>query len=97
MKRSAIVTASSIILIGLAFAGHVTGVATAKLAHTGPASLQAEFRPVFIDKSARLNPYEDALAADGDVTVEWVIDCYDQFGPDGAKPDAANLDGCMPT
>lgn len=32
-----------------------------------------------------------------EATVEWVIDCYDQYGPEGARPDAVQLNRCMPS
>ena len=28
---------------------------------------------------------------------EWVLDCYDQFGPDGSNPVAAKLKSCLPS
>ncbi|SMC57158.1 hypothetical protein [Rhizobium sp. RU36D] len=93
MNRSAIVTAASLIFLGAAFAAHETGVASASL----PAFAPAEFQQAVIGKSSRVVPQAILAEEDEEMTVEWVIDCYDQFGPDGVSPDVAQLNSCMPS
>ncbi len=95
MNRSAIITASSIAFAVIAFAGYQTGIATAKFPDNGLSDLPANFALVAIEKGKRIAPAESVGPIAEDM-VEWVIDCYDQFGPEGAHPDAISLDGCMP-
>ncbi len=93
MNRSAIITAASLIFLGAAFAAHETGVASAGLPDFAP----SEFHNVVIGKSSRVVP-ETSVAQEGEeMTVEWVLDCYDQFGPEGVSPDVAQLNSCMPS
>lgn len=105
MNRSSIATASGILAILIGVVGYQTGVATAKLQDdVSPgareiASVPPAFRSLPIRKSGRFGPQQEqpVVEDEQDAMIEWVIDCYDQFGPDAAEPDPASLDSCMPT
>jgi hypothetical protein len=58
-----------------------------------------EYHSVVLGKTSRI-----AVAGQGKVipldeaaNVEWVIDCYDQYGPDAETPDAGALERCIPS
>ncbi|MCL6708196.1 hypothetical protein M8R20_14450 [Pseudomonas sp. R2.Fl] len=50
---------------------------------------------IVIQKSDRLPA--PAIVDEGwdEAASEWMLDCYDQFGPEGGQPDAAELDSCL--
>lgn len=49
---------------------------------------------MIIDKSDRL-PVPYTIDEWDEAASEWVLDCYDQFGPEGARDDAAALNSCL--
>lgn len=53
-------------------------------------------KTIVMEKSDRLPA--PAIIDEGDeMASEWILDCYDQFGPDGGQPDNALLSGCLPS
>lgn len=58
-----------------------------------------EYQTVILDKTGRipLEEQEEAVPLEEEATIEWVIDCYDQYGPEADKPDATALARCIPS
>lgn len=52
---------------------------------------------ILIEKSARLPAPSIIDEGWDEVASEWILDCYDQFGPEGGQPDDTMLQGCLPS